>query len=40
MTASTGVLAALVTIALIMTMISPVVLIVFLIRDWIRGQQW
>lgn len=40
MTASVGFLSILVSIALLATMISPIVLIIFLIRDWRRGQQW
>jgi len=40
MTASIGFLTLLVTIALLATMVSPVVLIIFLILDWKRGQQW
>lgn len=40
MTASVGVLSALVSIALFITMLSPVVLIIFLILDWKRGEQW
>lgn len=40
MTASVGFLSMLVGIALLITMVSPVVLIIFLIRDWKRGEQW
>lgn len=40
MTASVGFLSLLVSAALIITMISPVVLILFLIIDWKRGEQW
>jgi hypothetical protein len=40
MTASTEFLTLLVSIALLATMISPIVLIIFLVRDWKRGQQW
>lgn len=40
MTASVSFLSILVSAALLITMVSPVVLIVFLIRDWKRGQQW
>lgn len=40
MTASVGFLSALVSIAILITMVSPVVLIIFLIRDWKRGEQW
>lgn len=40
MTASAGFLSILVGLALLATMVSPILLIVFLIRDWKRGQQW
>jgi len=40
MTASVGILSTLVGVALLMTMVSPVALIIFLILDWKRGQQW
>ena len=40
MTASVGFLTILVSLALLATMISPIVLIIFLILDWKRGQQW
>jgi hypothetical protein len=40
MTASVGFLSILVSVALLATMVSPIVLIIFLIRDWKRGQQW
>jgi hypothetical protein len=40
MTASVTVLSTLVGIALFMTMLSPIVLIVFLILDWKGGKQW
>jgi hypothetical protein len=40
MIASEGFLSLLVTIAVVMTMISPVLLLAFLIRDWKRGEQW
>jgi uncharacterized protein YoxC len=40
MTASLGFFSALVSIALVITVISPIVLIIFLIRDWKRGEQW
>ena len=40
MTASVNFLSMLVSIAMLITMVSPVVLIMFLIRDWRRGEQW
>lgn len=40
MTASLGFFSTLVSVAVIMTVISPIVLIIFLIRDWKRGEQW
>ncbi|WP_455375488.1 hypothetical protein [Kaarinaea lacus] len=40
MMASVTVLSALVGVALLITMVSPVVLIVFLILDWKGGKQW
>lgn len=40
MTASVTVLSTLVGVALFMTMVSPIVLILFLIRDWKGGMQW
>lgn len=40
MTASVDFLSSLVSVALFITMLSPIVLIVFLIRDWKRGEQW
>jgi len=40
MTASVGILSTLVGAALLITMVSPVALIIFLILDWKRGQQW
>ena len=40
MTASVGFLTFLVGAALLITMVSPIVLIIFLIRDWKRGEQW
>lgn len=40
MTASTTLLAALVGTMLVFTMISPVVLLWLLIRDWVRGHIW
>ena len=40
MTASAGFLSMLVSIALLITIVSPVVLIILLIRDWKRGEQW
>ena len=40
MIASTEFLTLLVSIALLATMVSPVVLIIFLVRDLKRGQQW
>lgn len=40
MTASVEFLTMLVSIAVLITMASPVILIFFLIRDWKRGEQW
>ncbi|WP_455219459.1 hypothetical protein [Kaarinaea lacus] len=40
MTASVSFLSMLVSTALLITMVSPIVLIIFLIRDWKRGEQW
>ena len=40
MTASSEFLTILVSTALLITMVSPVVLIIFLVRDWKRGEQW
>ena len=40
MIASVSFLSVLVSAALGITMVSPIVLIIFLIRDWRRGQQW
>ena len=40
MTASVQFLTILVSTALLITMVSPVILIIFLIRDWKRGEQW
>lgn len=40
MTASVGFFTILVSLALVITMISPILLILFLIRDWRRGEQW
>ena len=40
MNASVSFLTMLVSIALLVTMVSPIVLIIFLIRDWKRGEQW
>lgn len=40
MTASIGFLTFLVSAALLITMVSPIVLIIFLVRDWKRGEQW
>ena len=40
MTASTSFLTVLVSVALFVTMLSPIALIIFLIRDWKRGEQW
>ena len=40
MTASVGVLSALVSVALFITILSPIVLIIFLVLDWKRGEQW
>jgi len=40
MTASLGFFSTLVTVAFVVTIISPIVLIAFLIRDWRRGEQW
>ncbi|MGD8558839.1 MAG: hypothetical protein PVH04_04205 [Gammaproteobacteria bacterium] len=40
MTASLGFFSTLVSIAFVMTVISPIVLLGFLIRDWKRGEQW
>lgn len=40
MTASVSFLTMLVSIALLITMVSPVVLVIFLILDLKRGKQW
>jgi hypothetical protein len=40
MTASLEFFSLLVSMAFVITIVSPVVLIVFLIRDWKRGEQW
>ena len=40
MTASVDFLTMLVSMAVLITMVSPVILILFLIRDWKRGEQW
>lgn len=40
MTASVSVLSALVSVALFITILSPIVLIIFLVLDWKRGEQW
>ena len=40
MTASLEFFSQLVSVAFIVTIISPIVLIAFLIRDWKRGEQW
>ncbi|MDH5326037.1 MAG: hypothetical protein OEZ68_07355 [Gammaproteobacteria bacterium] len=40
MTASLSMLVFLVSAALILTMVSPLVLILFLVIDWKRGEQW
>lgn len=37
---SSGFLAVMVTIALVVTMIAPVYLLFTWIRDWIKGQLW
>lgn len=40
MTASIGLLSTLVSVALLMTVATPIILIVLLIKDWKRGTQW
>ena len=40
MTISSTVLAVLVTIALIITTIAPIVLLTLFVRDWRRGKLW
>lgn len=40
MIASSGFLSVLVTIALAVTIVSPIILIVLWIRDWKKGQLW
>lgn len=35
-----GAFAALVTIALAVTVVAPIVLLLLLIRDWKKGQMW
>jgi len=40
MTASLEFFSMLVSVAFVITIISPIVLITFLIRDWKRGEQW
>ena len=40
MMASVGLLSFLVVSALLLTVATPVILIVLLIRDWKRGSQW
>lgn len=40
MTASVELLSVLVTIAVILTAIAPVVLLILLARDWKKGEQW
>lgn len=40
MIASQEFFSMLVSVAFVITVVSPVVLITFLIRDWKRGEQW
>jgi len=40
MTATAGFLATMVTVALAVTTLAPLVLLVMLIRDWKKGQLW
>ena len=40
MIASSGLLSLLVTIALAMAALTPIILIILFIRDWKRGEQW
>jgi hypothetical protein len=40
MTASLAFFSILVSVAFAITVVSPMVLIIFLIRDWKRGEQW
>jgi hypothetical protein len=40
MIVSSGILGVMVSIALAVTIIAPVVLITLLIKDWINGQLW
>ena len=40
MIASVGFLSTIVTVALAITVVSPILLIVLLILDWTKGKQW
>ena len=40
MIVSSGFLGGMVSIALAITIIAPIVLIIFWIKDWIKGQLW
>jgi hypothetical protein len=40
MTITVGFFTLLVTAALVITMITPVTLLLLFIRDWIKGQLW
>ncbi len=40
MMVSSGFLATLVTVALVITIVSPLLLLVLLINDWRQGRQW
>ena len=40
MTASVGMLSTLVLMALVIAAVTPVILIILLIRDWTRREQW
>jgi hypothetical protein len=37
---SSGAFAALVTIALAITVVAPIVLLLLLVRDWKKGRMW
>jgi hypothetical protein len=40
MIASVGFLSTIVTVAVAITVISPILLIILLILDWTKGKQW
>lgn len=40
MMASAGLLTLLVSSALLLTVFTPIILIILFIRDWRRGKQW